>query len=256
MTLSFFEIGKAARAWLASLFAYLRKGCLKCRIFYLYSNDKAQAGNVVALILIGIGLFAFLSFTVTQSLRSAETGERERASILAADIMQYGITLESGAEFLMQSGITVSQIRASSTHANDEAELFDYRGAGVAEVDAPPAEAGTASTDYVYLNVLDPTGPGWYVTGIGVDSQAFGRDFILVATFLTDNVCAEINRGLQLASAPLSEATQVDLAIPYAAGGAGNNAGSFNAHNADPQRAACVVNGSDGNVYYHVVAAQ
>lgn len=214
---------------------------------------KNERGNALFLILIAVALFAALSYAVTQSGRGGGSIDKEQALIAASQITQYAAGLRTTATRMLITGTSAGALNFGDGDSDD---VFDSTGGGAIEQD-PPSGAGT-SPAYTYLEA-DHATDGWYITGIGTDTVTTGREVMIAAATLTESVCSEINRGLGLSetgSSILVEATAVVLGTPFNGAGAADNAGTFNAYNANPQAFACVENGANVFTYYHAIVEQ
>lgn len=224
-------------------------------------NKRNESGNALFLILIAVALFAALSYAVTQSGRGGGTIDKEQGLISASQITQYPAAIRTGVTRMVITGTQVSALNFDTTSGTG---VFAADGGGVVEQD-PPANIGTA-TAWAFKSA-PATATGWFISGVGTD-VATGKDVFAYLNGVTLNICSQILRGLGLSPTPLVEATAVDFTgtndgLSTQTGGgtnantAGNNAYSFDAHNADPQAFACVRNGAAGNyVYFHALVEQ
>ena len=217
---------------------------------------REERGNALFLILIAVALFAALSYAVTTSGRGSGTIEREQALITASQITQYPAAIRTAVTRMVITGTQVGNIDFDTTpDPADVDDVFGTAGGGVVQQD-PPANLGGSATDWTYLPAAGAA-DGWYITGVGTDTQDTGREVIVALDGIGVSVCGSINRGLGITGNILVEATAVNLAAAFTTAGAGDNAGSFHSYNADPQPFACVRNGAAGNyVYYHAIVEQ
>lgn len=80
-------------------------------------KPNTQSGNVFIIILMGIVLFAVLSYTVARG-RASETTDKlsaQKAALAAADIVNYAQRLERGVARLRQKSISENDISFEST---------------------------------------------------------------------------------------------------------------------------------------------
>ena len=227
---------------------------------------KNERGNALFLILIAVALFAALSYAVTQSGRGGGSIDKEQSLIAASQITQYAAGLRTTVTRMLITGETVNSLDFDTTPDGTSDEVFSSSGGGAISQE-PPSSAQTTATSYDYLDRLT-SGDGWYIEGIGTDTDDTGREIMIMADNLRGSVCAEINRGLGLIQTSLTggapnqiliEATAVDPDTALTTGGAADNAGTFAAYNdlgtPDPQAFACVQNGAAGPyAYYHALA--
>lgn len=223
---------------------------------------KSEKGNALFLILIAVALFAALSYAITQSGRGGGGIDREQALIAASQLTQYAAGLRTTVTRMAITGSGTTAINFG-TSADDD-DVFDTSGGGAIEQEIPSGAAATATSSYEYLDATHAT-DGWYIEGIGADTQTSGREVMVVADDINATVCGEINRGLGLdetsSATILTEATAVDLSTALSGAGAANNAGTFAIYNdqttPNPQAFACVLNGSGGDyTYYHALIEQ
>ncbi|MGM0422454.1 MAG: hypothetical protein ACQEQL_05060 [Pseudomonadota bacterium] len=206
---------------------------------------KAEKGNALFLILIAVALFAALSYAVTQSGRGGGGVDREQALIAASQITQYGAGLRTTLTRMVITGSGATDIVFDGT--GDEADqVFHVNGGGAVD-QAPPANAGTATT-YTYMPT-DGTN-GFHVTGVGSDDAGDGQDILVGVDGLSLAVCRAINTGLGLDAAPTEETTAVVMGTPGTTA-AGDNAHSFNSNSGEAF--ACVDNTGNDYTYYHAL---
>ena len=170
-----------------------------------------EHGNALFLIFIAVALFAALSYAVTQSGRGGGNVDRETLALNASDLVQYAALMRS----------TVDRIRlvngCSDTEISFEREPFD----GSAPRDVNPNAPSDLS-----CHIFHPNGGGLVfrnpmnlqgalpiqtpmhisdiyfeatnrISGVGsTDSTDDSIDLLLMYSFLTEEACNEINRGL------------------------------------------------------------
>lgn len=221
----------------------------------LTTLKKNEHGNALFLILIAVALFAALSYAVTQSGRGGGGVDREQALISASQITQYAAGLRSTVTRMLITGTGVGDLDFGTASAVED-RVFDTAGGGAIEQDPPPS-AQTAATPYDYLDALATTN-GWYVFNLGSDTEGTGRDVMIAASNLDDNVCNEINRGLGLAVVPVQETVAVNLTTP-AAGDAAATVHTATFSSNPGEAFACVDNDPGAGfafVYYHALVEQ
>lgn len=225
------------------------------------TQRKGERGNALFLILIAVALFAALSYAVTQSGRGSGGVDRETALIAAAQITQYPASLRTTVTRMVITGTDVTDLDFTNTTGQDD-EVFDQAGGG-ASIQAPPANIGEPGVDWVFLDALHAT-DGWYVLDVGSNATTSGREVLVTLggdPSISEAICTQINRGLDLPATPAVEATAVDTGTPLNGAGAADNAGTFTSASTQEgsgQPFACVENGTGSNdfIYYHALAEQ
>ncbi len=136
-------------------------------------------GNALFLILIAVALFAALSYAITQSGRGGGNIDREQAAITAANITQYGSSLERGLQRMqIVNGCSDTQISFwhdsngdgtedasdnyynSSSPTNHSCHLFDANGGGVTL--RPASDFGADHFIFPYDVCVSGAGTGYY----------------------------------------------------------------------------------------------
>ncbi len=199
-----------------------------------------QSGNALFLILIAVALFAALSYAVTQSGRGGGTIDRETAMIAASQITQFPSTIRTAITRMVITGVTVGEVHFNhdNTHPEfadftDEGNVFHPSGGGSVK-SKPPANIGSAQGDYPVLGVLSNAtwgykdvmhaDQGYYIKGVGTDTDTTGRDIFAYLHDITVGVCEQINKGLGVEINPIPDQT---IAVDYTMnGGQGAVAGS------------------------------
>lgn len=173
-----------------------------------------ESGNVFLFILIGIVLFAAISFVMSRGFQSEGTSKmsQRQADLAAADIMNYAQRVQRG----------ISQIRRQSISENDlslefdgnfintncdapgddffpDCQVFNPQGGRVSEV-SPPAGSNN--------------GTNWYFTGhtciadIGTgdgtceSDSISNEELLIVLRNLDQDVCTAINQRLNITGIP------------------------------------------------------
>jgi hypothetical protein len=167
-------------------------------------KHSINAGNALWFILIAIFLLGALTMLITRTgSQTEETGSAERVSIEASEIVRYTAGMVQIVDRLRLNGCSESQISFESskwtdngyTYANPNApadkscHVFDAAGGGLAFQTIP---GGTTYTDY-HINSSN------IVTGIG-SNGAGGRDLLVQAAGLSEELCRQINRSLGISS--------------------------------------------------------
>ncbi|MAS87884.1 MAG: hypothetical protein CMH30_07940 [Micavibrio sp.] len=109
---------------------------------------KNQRGNALLLVLIGVALFAALSYVVAKnSGNSAGTIDKENNSLLASQILEYAKQLQQGVNIIKQNGYSENQISFAhpdltgygTYDTSPETEVFNPRGGGASYKTFPKA---------------------------------------------------------------------------------------------------------------------
>lgn len=166
-------------------------------------NRGSESGNVIFYIFLGIVLFGALSYAVAQSGRSSTGGvANDQNSLLASELIGFSDTMANAVGTLRLRGVTLPQLRfanaslSSSDYgapdpANAENEVFDPAGGG-AVYTAPPSEAVTAASTWMFLSGTELKGAG---TTCGTSSCT---DIMMVAPNITAAVCTAVNNYAEL----------------------------------------------------------
>jgi hypothetical protein len=174
-------------------------------------------GNALFLILIGVALFAALSYAITQSGRGGGSAAREQESLTASRIVSYGGQIQQAVTRMkLANGCAdtqLSQVGLQGTNwlgenpsapTDKSCHIFQPAGGGVPATRFP-AEAFTIPTSANW------TGSGTYsawpigygaingcnsITGWGTTGGTAGVDLVYELFPISLNTCVSINRGL------------------------------------------------------------
>lgn len=224
-----------------------------------------QKGNVLFFVLLGVALFAALSFAVTQGSRTGtSTIDRERASLLASEFIQYGTAMEQGvSRMIISKGVpdygldlvdaSTRNATANGTCTSEKCKLFSPQGGGIQGRDMPQQAYDPAYT-LAYatgsLGKMSPRAVG--VSGVGSSEN----DLAGVWFGIKDEVCKEINRKLGIANwqtIPVATASSVysGTYTSFPSGGLITNPELVG------KRAFCAYHTTSwGNYYYHMLWAR
>lgn len=174
------------------------------------SNNTAQRGNALILLLVTIGLLAALSLAImrTSSKTQGDISE-EQARILAEQIMRSAQTYETAVQRLVNinrcsenelnfaNAYTTIDYTNAAAPADNHCDLFNANGAGL-QYGAPNPDfldpANSAKTSYGDLVwnasqcILD------IGTGDSACSQSSTIDLILIIPHIREDICIEINK--------------------------------------------------------------
>lgn len=155
-----------------------------------------QSGNIFAIILLGVILFAALIFVFSRGLNLGATRMGAAgARVDASDVISYAQTVERSVQKLLQNGISENDISFEngtvagydhSPAATDNAKLFNSSDGGGLNWTTPTTDQTPASTNK------------WLFTGdVIVTGQEDDTLSELLATLpVTYDVCIEINKQL------------------------------------------------------------
>lgn len=220
-----------------------------------------QAGNALFLVLIGVALFAALSYAVTQSGRDGGNIDREKAAILAADILQYSSKMKIAVkrmrmfqdcedeEISFENESTGSYY--SNSNAPEECELFNPDGGGFTY--NFPEEAST-DTDWKFTGSMKVVGVGYDPAG----APASAKEIIALIGDIDEEVCLAINRSLGIKSGPpVPEDYRVTTSRYTGSFSSGGHSLGDDAESAilAGHQAGCVLSGyySPGTLYFYQV---
>lgn len=162
-----------------------------------------QSGNVLFMILIGVALFAALSFAVSQSMRSSMDISDEQLELKINKFLTQASNIKSGVDMLYNNGIGEADISFAyplingygTFETSPSDEVFNPSGGGVSYSDLPEGlNDGSQIEFYGHTRAPD----------IGLDDTA---DLILVAPNVTVQICQKINNMI-------SSSTTADIQIP------------------------------------------
>ncbi len=174
-----------------------------------------QKGNALFLILIAVALFAALSYAVTQSGRGGSGIDKEKATLGASRLMQYGGELQIALQRMQVVGgvsranydFETNQRKeydgdalplANTSCADETCEVFSANGGGMAYESCPDLSAATTGW------AADGAAPGHSlfeivaIDGIGTSLP----EIVLRIPGVMREVCEEINSKLNLPLSP------------------------------------------------------
>lgn len=172
----------------------------------------SQRGNALFLVLIGVALFAALSYTITRSGRGNGDIQREKRILAAAQLAQHGATLRAGATRMIITGQeTRSTIKVNAANwlipcTTGTDCLFSPDGGGV----TPPKLPANLGTPIQYF--MQPS-DGYGIMNLSMDAPALFWE----VDDLPEQVCRMINAGLGITGIPV-EVNNSDTTIDAAAG--------------------------------------
>lgn len=180
---------------------------------HINRDRRNESGNVLFFILIGVVLFAALSYTVSNMMRggSAETIQAERAKVLAGEIIDYTRSLRQGIQTLrISNGCADNEISfqnavvAGYTNGTNAAcQIFNASGGDVHYV--PPNKEA--------LDIITPApilyGEWYFTAGVcvqGVGTPAAGcsvegREIVAILPYVNLKTCQVLNEILGVTAA-------------------------------------------------------
>lgn len=168
-------------------------------------SNEFQRGNALFLILLAVGLFAALSYAVTQSQggSSASMGQ-EQYSILASDVMEYAKQLEAGVNIIKQNGYSENQLSFAHNDltgygtydTSPETEIFNPKGGGASYKKFPRATSDdwifTARNKVINVGNFGEISDGNCVSG----NNARCSDLVAILPNISKDLCLAINKNL------------------------------------------------------------
>ena len=180
-------------------------------------NRTKEAGNVFLFILLGIVLFAAVSYVMSRGFRTTGTDQisDRRAELAATEIMDFSQRVERAISKIRSKGISESDISLEhdgnfiNTNCND-----------AADTEFPDCQVFNASGGRV--TVLTPPegandGTGWHFTGATCIEDSSNttcetdgisnEEILMILPNLRDNVCSFINKKLNITGIPAATGT-------------------------------------------------
>lgn len=187
---------------------------------------QSQSGNVLFLIFIAIGLFAALSYAVSDGSRGgAGTISKEQARLAAASLVQQFTSIKNGYDHLISKGCSEMEIDMDAGNYNnpvaghnlptERCDLESPEGAGIAKLSFKEnwqsnipdvSDVGTQSMRVYYIgsanekNNKDGGNPVAKVYGVGRDDLA---DYMIHFNFVTPEICTEYNKIVGIEGIPI-----------------------------------------------------
>ena len=173
-------------------------------------KQNTQRGSAIFFILIGVVLFAALSFAVGNMLRGggADMVSDDKARILADEMIDYARQVKQAVQHIrISNGCSDTEISflnsavsgyARVPESRDECQVFNSSGGGI-NYSYIPAQARD-SADSSKSNFGETAFTGLvYVIGVGQDcANASCNELLLMASYINQKVCAKINKALGL----------------------------------------------------------
>ncbi len=175
------------------------------------SDRKNERGNVFLFILMGIVLFAALSFTISKGFRSqtTDTMSNRDAQLAATDIMNFVQSVERGVNRLRRKSVSESDIsfdnNAVSGYAHGSTQptsnhVFHVSGAG-ASWRSPPVGANDG-TEWIITGASCVTDLNNGASGCDADSDISNEELLIVLPNVLQSVCEALNDKLNITGIP------------------------------------------------------
>lgn len=200
-----------------------------------------ERGNVFLFILIGVILFAALSFTTMRGFRGETTNrmsERE-AALAASDILTYAQRLQRGVDRLRRRGTSESDIDFTNP-GPDENSVFNTQGGAVSFQD-PPTGASTGT--WIFTGSTCVVGVGTGAAGCDSDTNTRNEELLVVLPDIDEAVCTAINSRLDI------DPTPADAGTGHSTTAFAGFADGTELNLVDSPPTACYTDGSDFHFY-------
>jgi len=225
-----------------------------------YNNRQQERGSVLFYILIGVVLFAALSYTVSGMMRGGNTdmiGE-EQAKLYASEILDYARVIRQAMQNVrISNGCQDTEIRfvnnvttGYGASVRPACDIFDPAGGDARYV--PPIDKWGAGTEWIFSGRTP-------VLGIGTnDGTPNASDLTIVLSDINLSVCKEINNksGIQNPSDnPPIDVGSMDASTKFT--GTYNTASEYNAPEINGKMYGCLQNAAQtSNIFYQVLIAR
>ncbi len=187
------------------------------------------SGNVLFIIMLGIGLFAALTVAVTQSGKNVGGAEKEKLTLMASEIIDYGSALKIATQKIMISnGCADTDLSYENTTvagyehspvAQDKCKIFSPLG-GKLSYKAPDTRwldtTKSAQATYGHWAVTSANAVSGVGAGFGTTDHtlAYTKDLIAGLPWLRKDLCIVINEKLGITNPngnPPQESTAFNL---------------------------------------------
>lgn len=177
---------------------------------------KTQAGNAFLFVLLGVAMFAALSFMVARGMRSetATTMTDREVELAAADIMTYAQQLERAVSRLRRRSISESDIsfhtgnwgHTDYQHGQpDENKVFHPSGGAIGWKEPPQGSNDGSNWHFTGSTCIGDIETG--AAGCESDGDSSNEELIAVLPSLDQTVCQEINDKLGISGIPANAGT-------------------------------------------------
>lgn len=178
---------------------------------YSGMSCSPESGNAFLFVLMGIVLFAALSFTVARSMQSQTAGtmsDRE-INLAASDIIAFGTGLTRGTDRVRRNGCSENDISfflpgqadlsgyEQTPPSDDKCRVFVQRGGSISYRPIPEAWLDPANSNAWRGDMLIKGSNE--IDGVGTTSgTASGSDLVMFVQGLQQELCVEINNDLSV----------------------------------------------------------
>ena len=179
--------------------------------FNIQQHRNRESGNVFMFILMGVVLFAALSFTVSRGFQGENTSRMSnREAVLAAsDILSYVQRLERGLSKIRRKNVSENDIRldydtgSATGYENagcsaDRCRVFSISGGGV-RWQSPPDGAASGTWIFTGSTCIADIGSG--ATGCDGDGVS-NEELIVILPDVASNLCDALNDRLNISAPP------------------------------------------------------
>lgn len=177
---------------------------------------KTQSGNALFFVLIGIALFAALSFTVVRMSRSTSKMSTQDARLSAQQLLSFAEHMAGAVQGVMlQNGCTLSQVSFENSSvggylnasAPDKCKVFDAAGGGRTYLDPPPEAIDPGASDplagtYYFTGNTCVDGQGSGSIGSCASDGVANEELLLIVPFVTGETCDAVNQILKRPNTP------------------------------------------------------
>lgn len=180
---------------------------------------RNESGNVLFLILIGVALFGALQFAMSRGSQVNMTGDKERNSLAADQILRYGLQLSDAVQMIRNNGYgegVISFEHAKLTgytnaDATDQTKIFSPNGGGAAYQAPKSSWLAAASQWYIFGGTCIPQ-----IGDYDDDCVNNGRpELIVFLPNVTRDICAAVNQKSGIAGIPRDVNSAWTASTPY-----------------------------------------
>lgn len=187
-----------------------------------------EKGSVLFFILIGVVLFAALSFVIARSMRSQTTDvlSDRQTELMATDILSYAQEVQKAVDLLRGHGISENEIcfyhpdwghaSYNGCSAQTQKQVFSTDGGGAkfTKMDTDWIDPAVSSASGEYGSVMYSGYDA--VKGVGTDGgSARNQELLMVFPYIRPEICKFINKSLGLPYNPIPvDTTGADPAAP------------------------------------------
>lgn len=173
-----------------------------------------EHGNVFLIILMGVILFAALSFTVARGLRgdTATKMSQRQAALAAAEILDTAQKFERAVDRARRKNISENDIsfehdadyvNTSCDNASDpefpDCQIFNKNGTGITYISP---DDGVTASEWHFTGATCIADIGTGPTGCDADTNTHTEELLAVLPGINDTVCTEINDRLNISGIP------------------------------------------------------